>query len=128
MPGQHQPRPTPSPLGQQLRELREKAQVPGRTIAAAAEIDSAVLSKIENGKRLPTAPQLAAMAQYFKVALAPLEARRVAEDMKRRYGGHANFAEVTSILREEAGEYRVKKVPAAVSKSGQPVNKRRKVP
>lgn len=113
-------------LGQQLRALREAANVPGRLIAAAAGIDSAVLSKIENGKRLPTVPQLAAMAKFFKVALAPLEGRRMVEEFRRKHGDSPAFAHAATILREEEGEYRVKNKPTAVSKSAKPVNKRRK--
>jgi len=43
-------------------------------------MDSGLLSKIENGKRLPTQEQLAAPAK--KVPGGPLEARRVAEEIK----------------------------------------------
>ena len=113
-------------LGEQLRALREKADVPGWKAAAAAEMDSGLLSKIENGKRPVTQDQLAALAKFFKVAVGPLEARRIAEDMKRRYGEHPKFDEATAFLREDAGEYRANNVSAAVSKRAKPVNKRRK--
>jgi len=90
-------------------------------------MDSALLSKIENGKRLPTQQQLVALARFFKVPLYPLEARRLAEDMMKWHGGNPVFAEATAILHEEAGEYLAKKVSTAVSKPAKAVNKRKKM-
>ena len=114
-------------LGGQLRRLREKADLPGWKVAAAAEMDSTKLSKIENGKRLPTAAQLAALAKFFKVAVEPLETRRLAEDMMKSYGAHPGFEAASAIVREEAGEYRVKKRSMPVGKPAKSVNKRGKV-
>ena len=114
------------PLGEQLRLLRGMAEVPGWKAAAAAKMDASLLCKIENGKRPVTQEQLAALAKFFKAPFEPLEARRLAEDMKKRYGDHPNLAEATSILREEAGEYPAKKMSTAVSNRAKPVNKRRK--
>jgi transcriptional regulator with XRE-family HTH domain len=116
----------PESLGAQLRRLREAAGAPGWKTAAAAEMDAAKLSKIECGKFLPTQEQLAALARFFKTDLAPLEMRRIAEDMKRRYGGNPNFEAAAAIVQEEAGEYRVNNHPPAVSKSTRPVNNRKK--
>ena len=116
----------PENLGVQLRRLREKAGLPGWKVAAAAEMDSTKLSKIENGRRLPTKDQLSALAKFFKVPAEPLETRRLAEDMMKSYGAHPGFAAATAIVREEAGEYLAKKVSTAVSNRAKPVNKRRK--
>jgi transcriptional regulator with XRE-family HTH domain len=115
------------PLGEQLRLLREKAGVPGREVAAAAQMDSAAFSKIENGKRLPTQDQLAAMAKFFKVPLQPLEARRIVEELLRKHGDNPALTHAAAaILREDGGEYRVSKRPTAVSKPAKAVNKRGK--
>lgn len=113
-------------LGQQLRQLREAAARPGREVAAAAKIDSGLLSKIENGKRPVTQVQLGRIAKFFKVDLGPLEAQRIAEEMRRWHGGNPAFAEAAVLLCEESGEYRVKKKPIAADKSAPAVNKRRK--
>ena len=114
------------PLAERLRLLREKAGVPGWKAAAAAEMDSTKLSKIENGRRLPTQDQLAALAKFFNVPAEPLETRRLAEEMMKSYGAHPGFDAATAIVREEAGEYLAKKVSTAVSNRAKPVNKRRK--
>lgn len=113
-------------LGQELRRLRADAGCPGREVAAAAEIDSGLLSKIENGKRLPTQKQLAAMAKFFGAPLAALETRRLAEEMKRQFGSSPQFVAATTLLQEEAGEYRPKKIPPTSSKYRATANKQTK--
>lgn len=89
-------------------------------------MDSTHLSKIENGRRLPTQAQVAALAKFFKVPLQPLEQRRLAEEMMNYYGSHPGFAAAAAIVQDEAGEYHVKKPSKAVSKSTRAVNKRGK--
>jgi transcriptional regulator with XRE-family HTH domain len=101
------------------------ANVPGRVVAAAAEIDSALLSKIENGRKLPTSAQLAALATFFDVPAGPLESQRMAEEIFRRYGEKEELAAAAGIIREAAGEYGVKNVSTTAHKSGGPVNKRK---
>jgi len=68
-----------NPLGRWLRELRHARGVPLRVVAAAAEMDTALLSKVELGQRLPTEKQTAALAAYFGVPLEEMEAKRIAE-------------------------------------------------
>lgn len=125
--------PSTESLGTQLRRLRDQAGSPGWEVAAAARMDSGLLSKIETGKRLPTQVQLAAIARFFKVDPVPLEARRIAEDARRRYGTGPALDAATAILREEPPEYRVNKLSAAASKQARlarkpstPVNKPKK--
>jgi transcriptional regulator with XRE-family HTH domain len=110
----------------QLRSLREARGLPLRLPAAAAEIDSALLSKIELGQRLPTRAQLAALTRFYGIENGPFEARRLAEEMLRSHGDDPALAEATAIIREEAGEYRVKNIRASVNKPGKSVSNRKK--
>ncbi len=89
-------------------------------------MDSTLLSKIENSKRLPTQNQLAALAAFFKVPLADLSALRIAEEMTKRYGNTAEFAAAAAIVQERSGEYRVKVVPVPANNRAQSVNRRGK--
>jgi hypothetical protein len=82
------------------------ADVPGRVVAAAAEID-------------------AALATYFQVPAGPLESQRMAEEILRRYGQREELAAAAAIIGEAAGEYRAKNVSITAHKSGGPVNKRK---
>lgn len=116
----------PVKLGDVLRQLRDQSGKPGWEVAAAAQTDASVLSKIELGKRLPTPAQLAALAKFFGVPLAPLESRRLAQEMLGYYGSHPQLAEATAILREEACEYRVKKKPIPANNPPKAVNNSKK--
>lgn len=71
--------PDENPLGKWLRELRHNRSIPLRVVAAAAEMDTALLSKVELGQRLPTEKQTAALAVYFSAPLEEMEAKRLAE-------------------------------------------------
>jgi len=61
-------------LGDLLRRLRTERGEPLRVVAAAVGIDSTLLSRIERGERLPTAPQLQALAAHFDYPAEELEA------------------------------------------------------
>lgn len=54
-------------IGQKLRELREKDNLLLRQVAAALEMDTALLSKIERDERKPSKEQVLAFAKYYKV-------------------------------------------------------------
>jgi transcriptional regulator with XRE-family HTH domain len=54
-------------IGQQIRELREKSELPLRKVAAAIDIDQSILSKIERGERRASREQIIRLAQLFNV-------------------------------------------------------------
>lgn len=54
-------------FGETIRKLREDKELPLRTVAAFLDIDQAILSKIETGKRRATREQVLKLAGYFKV-------------------------------------------------------------
>jgi len=114
------------PLGGRLRELRINADMRGWQVCAAAGMDSGLLSKIENGRRPITKEQLIALAKFFKVELGPLEALRIAEEIRRKHGGNPAFAEATMILREDAGELPVNKMSTAVNRRAKAVDNPKK--
>ena len=114
-------------LGEELRALRDQLGRRGWEVAPEAGMDTGLLSKIENGRRFVTQTQLAALAKYFKVPLGPLEAKRVAEEMLRKFGDHPQLAEAAAMVQESVGEYHVKKVSTTVNKPPGAVNKRKKV-
>ena len=109
-----------------LRELRAKSGLPGWQVGAEAGMDSGLLSKVENGKRSITRDQLLALAKFFKVEAAPLEAVRIAEVVRRKFGSNPAFPEAAAILQEDAGEYLVNKMSAPANKRGKSVNNPKK--
>ena len=52
-------------FGKQIKFLRKQAKLPLRTVAGYLDIDQAILSKIENGKRNATKNQVKQLANYF---------------------------------------------------------------
>lgn len=54
-------------FGDIIRKLREDKTLPLRTVAAYLDIDQAILSKIERGKRKPTREHVVKLATYFNV-------------------------------------------------------------
>ncbi|MDP1710137.1 MAG: helix-turn-helix transcriptional regulator [bacterium] len=54
-------------LGETIRKLRNKKELPLRTVAAYLDIDQAILSKVERGQRNATREQVIKLAEYFKV-------------------------------------------------------------
>jgi predicted nucleotidyltransferase/plasmid maintenance system antidote protein VapI len=52
---------------EKIRELREAKKIPLRTVAAYLDIDQAILSKIERGKRKATRKIVVKLAAYFQL-------------------------------------------------------------
>lgn len=86
-----------------LRNLREQRDVPLRIVAAAADLDSTLLSKIELGDRLPTDAQADALARYYKIPADEMRRRVVAGRILQQFGDDPALHDAISIVREEAG-------------------------
>jgi len=54
-------------FAEQVKRLRKEKGVPLRVVAAYLDIDQAILSKIENGKRHATRGNITKFAEYYKV-------------------------------------------------------------
>ena len=59
-------------FGETIRKLREDKKLPLRIVGAFLDIDQAILSKIERGKRIAKREQVVKLAQYFKVEVNDL--------------------------------------------------------
>jgi transcriptional regulator with XRE-family HTH domain len=98
-------------LGAWLRQLRIIRKLPLRTVAAAAEMDSTLLSKVELGQRLPTEGQTKALAGFFKVSFKEMEAKRLAERFWMNHGDSPAAKKAALLIKEQASEYKAKKGP-----------------
>ena len=54
-------------IGEQLRTMREKANLSLREVASRIGIDTSLLGKIERNERQPTREQIKQVATFFKV-------------------------------------------------------------
>jgi transcriptional regulator with XRE-family HTH domain len=114
-------------LGEMLRELRLRKGVPLWKAAAAADMDSTLLCKLERGNRLPTDAQAAALARYFEVPLIQIEAALMAEKFLKDAAKNPGAAALAlARIEEGAGEYHVSKRPTAANKPASSVNKPKK--
>ena len=52
-------------LGEQLREMRENANLSLKTVASGIGIDTSLLGKIERNERTPTKEQIRQVAQFY---------------------------------------------------------------
>jgi transcriptional regulator with XRE-family HTH domain len=100
----------PPRFGEWLRQLRVEKDVPLRTVAAAADMDQAHLSKIELGQRVPTEEQTAKLAKFFGLNETETQARRIAEKFRQEFQDNPKAVhEAICILAESAGIYGAEK-------------------
>jgi transcriptional regulator with XRE-family HTH domain len=90
-------------------------------------MDSALLSKIEHGQRLPTAEQTAAFAKFFGANVTAWEARRMAEKFLSE-NGHNPAAAVLAVthMQENAAAHFVNRKRVAVNYRAKSVRKSKK--
>lgn len=96
-------------LGTRLRNLRQERGEPLRVVAAAIEVDSSLLSKIEHGERLPTEQQLEKLAKYFDVLLEELTAQAIAEKIVTSYASNPTTLQALKIAEARINTYLVHK-------------------
>lgn len=95
----------PTSLGYRLRSLRDERGLPLRKVAAAVDMDSTLLSKIELGTRLPTQPQTAKLAGFYDLDSEELEAERLSAEFWNRNSDNPAAARAALILHESASTY-----------------------
>lgn len=76
-----------------------------RKAAALADFDQAVLSRIENGHRLPNEAQLEVLARLYGQALGSLLAINAYSEIKQKHGQADYFQDCLKMLNEEAADY-----------------------
>jgi transcriptional regulator with XRE-family HTH domain len=84
-----------TPLGEYIRELREKHDVSLRELAKTLELSPAFISDIELGRRFPSEEVLADIAKALKTTIKDLEAhdlRPPIEEIKKAAASDPNYA------------------------------------
>ena len=71
-----------------------------RVVAAAIEIDSTLLSKIERGQRFPTETQVARLAEYLGVPPDQLAAYVIADRIVSEYGRQPATLQAAKMFQE----------------------------
>ena len=92
-------------FGETTRTLRKQRGEPLRVVAAAVEIDSTLLSKIERGERFPTEAQIAKFAEYFSIPQEELAAKVIADRIISAYGYQSATLQAIRIIKERMSPY-----------------------
>lgn len=93
-------------LGALLRRLRENRKEPLRVVAAAADMDSTLLSRIERGERVPTERQIVALAAHFGVPIDDLRPLRNAARMMRQWIDPEAVLRAADVIERSSGSSR----------------------
>lgn len=88
-----------------IRTLRQQQNVPLRVVAAAVEIDSTLLSRLELGERFPTDEQIKRFADYFQLSTEELTAQVIADRIIAAYGAEEVTARAADLVKERLGHY-----------------------
>ncbi len=73
-------------LGTLFRSRREEKGLLVRQVAAVTEVDQAIISRIENGDRLPTRDQAQKLAALYDLDIKKILTFWLAEKIIREYG------------------------------------------
>jgi transcriptional regulator with XRE-family HTH domain len=87
-------------IGERIRSLRLQRGQPLRVVAAALDVDSSLLNKIEHGERLPTNQQLMKLAEYFEISWEELAAQTIAERIVSNYAPNQTTLQGLKIAEE----------------------------
>ena len=71
-------------LGEYLKELRDKRTL--HEVTMATDIQTALLSRIESGERLPTPDQIKKLAKFYRVSEDSLSTKRTMEKIIENHG------------------------------------------
>ena len=81
------------PLGLLFRQMREEKGLLIRQVAAVTELDQAIISRIENGDRIPTKEQVMKLAGLYNLDIKETLSAWLAEKMVRDYGAEPYVTE-----------------------------------
>lgn len=85
-------------LGQKIRDLREKKGVLLRQLAAFAEVDTALISKLERGERRATREQVQKIAEFLEIQQNELIKLWLADKVADSIEGESNSVEVLKFV------------------------------
>jgi transcriptional regulator with XRE-family HTH domain len=81
------------PIGLLFRRMREEKGLLIRQVAAVTELDQAIISRIENGDRIPTKEQVLKLAGLYNLDTKEIMSAWLAEKMVRDYGAEPYVTE-----------------------------------
>jgi len=86
-----------------IRELRQQKGDPLRKVASFLDIDQAILSKIENGKRIATRANVIKLEEYYGVEPGTLLVLWLSDKIVREVSGEEQAIEAIAIAEKRIG-------------------------
>jgi len=84
-------------IGEQIRKLREKAEMPLRKLASLLEIDQSTLSKIERGERKANIQIIEQIAQIFSLDKKELLVNFYSDIVSYEIGDENTYSEILKV-------------------------------
>ncbi|MGC4035228.1 MAG: helix-turn-helix transcriptional regulator [Chitinophagaceae bacterium] len=81
-------------FGEYIQECRIKRNLPLRKVAAALDIDTSTLSKIEKGERQIKPEQILVISKTFDLDFKELQIKYLSRKIKDEFGNEPFFADV----------------------------------
>ena len=88
-------------FGQLILTERKKHSLPLRKVAAALDIDTSTLSKIEKGERAATSKMIPIVAELFALNYKDLQIQYLSQRMNDEFGGEPYFDEALINLKHK---------------------------
>lgn len=104
-------------FGSLIFKLRTEKKLPLRKVAAALDIDTSTLSKIEKGERQANLDMIPVVAKFFKLDAKDLQVEVLSEKILNEYGKEEFFSDALSATLKKA-----KQKPSKSSRSKKQTN------
>jgi transcriptional regulator with XRE-family HTH domain len=85
-------------FGALINSKRKQKNLPLRKVAAALDIDTSTLSKIEKGERPANSKMIPVIAELFSLDFKELQIRYLSQKMTDEFGGEPFFEEAIKNL------------------------------
>jgi len=96
-------------LGTQIRQLREKAEMPLRKLSSLLDLDQSTLSKIERDERKPSIKLIAQIAQIFNVEKSSLLVAFYSDVVAYEIQEESSFSQILQVAEAKIEYQRTKK-------------------
>jgi transcriptional regulator with XRE-family HTH domain len=88
-------------FGALIGSQRKQKKLPLRKVAAALDIDTSTLSKIEKGERPANSKMIRVIAELFGLDFKEMQIRYLSKKMHDEYGSEPYFEEALDKLKKE---------------------------
>ena len=89
-------------FGALISSQRKLKKLPLRKVAAALDIDTSTLSKIEKGERAASSKMIPVIAELFELDFKELQVNYLKQTLSDEYGSESFFKEALNLINEKS--------------------------